>query len=98
MSYPFAIAVNMAEQISDADFAAAPGVEDWRPLFWGAKTLYETGDFATGARFVAAIADLVAELDHAPMIDLRDDSVTIQVLTIGVGLSDADLELARRIS
>lgn len=88
----------MVEQISDAEFSAAEGVDDWRVLFWGAKTLYETGDFATGARFVAAIAEQAAEVDHAPLVDLRPDAVTVQLLTIGVGISDLDLELARRIS
>lgn len=88
----------MPERITDADFSAADGVTDWRALFWGAKTLYETGDFATGARLVAAIAEQADELGHAPLIDLRPDTVTVQLLTVGVGLSDLDLELARRIS
>ncbi|WP_207456988.1 VOC family protein [Herbiconiux sp. SYSU D00978] len=88
----------MVERISDADFSSADGVEDWRVLFWGAKTLYGTGDFATGARFVAAVAEVAEELGHAPLLDLRPDTVTVQVITPGVGLSDVDLELARRIS
>jgi 4a-hydroxytetrahydrobiopterin dehydratase len=88
----------MVEQISDAEFSGADGVADWRVLFWGAKILYETGDFATGARLVAAIAAQAEELGHAPLVDLRPDTVTVQVVTPGVGLSDVDLELARRIS
>jgi 4a-hydroxytetrahydrobiopterin dehydratase len=88
----------MAEQISDAAFSAAEGVADWRVLFWGAKTLYQTGDFATGARLIAAIAAEAEAVGHAPLVDLRPDTVTVQVITIGVGLSDLDLALARRIS
>ena len=90
----------MAEptQLSEADFHAAEGVDDWRALFWGAKALFRTADFAEGARFVARIAEISAEVGHSPQIDLRTDSVTVQVITIGVGLSDLDLELARRIS
>ncbi|NEN06137.1 4a-hydroxytetrahydrobiopterin dehydratase [Diaminobutyricibacter tongyongensis] len=88
----------MAKQISDAEFSAADGVAEWRALFWGAKTLYETGDFATGAALVAAIAEEADALGHAPLIDLRPDTVTVQVITPGVGLSDLDLELARRVS
>jgi len=90
----------MAEptQVSEAEFHAADGVDDWRALFWGAKALYRTTDFAEGARFVARIAEVSADLGHSPQIDLRTDSVTVQVITIGVGLSDRDLELARRIS
>jgi 4a-hydroxytetrahydrobiopterin dehydratase len=88
----------MAEQITDEEFSTADGVAEWRALFWGAKTLYETGDFATGAALVAAIAQEADALGHAPLIDLRPDTVTVQVITPGVGLSDLDLELARRIS
>jgi len=88
----------MTEQISDSDFSAAEGVADWRVLFWGAKTLFRTGDFATGAKLVAAIAEHAADLAHDPLVDLRDDTVTVQVITIGVGLSDLDLALAQRIS
>jgi len=88
----------MTEPISDADFSKAEGVEDWRVLYWGAKALFHTGDFATGAKFVAAIAEHAAELGHDPLVDLRDDSVAVQVVTVGVGLSDQDLELARRVT
>ena len=88
----------MAEQISDSDFSAAEGTADWRALFWGAKALFETGDFATGARFVAAIAVEAEAVGQSPLIDVRPDTVTVTVITIGVGLSDLDLELARRIS
>jgi 4a-hydroxytetrahydrobiopterin dehydratase len=88
----------MAEYISDAEFSNAEGTSEWRALFWGAKTLYNTGDFATGAKLVTAIAEQVDEVGHAPLVDLRPDTVTITLLTIGVGLSDLDLELARRIS
>ena len=88
----------MADYISDAEFSNAEGTSEWRALFWGAKTLYKTGDFATGAKLVAAIAEQVDEVGHAPLVDLRPDTVTITLITIGVGLSDLDLELARRIS
>ncbi|MGO4103884.1 VOC family protein [Leifsonia sp. YAF41] len=88
----------MSQPISDSEFSAAAGVTDWRVLYWGAKALFETGDFATGARFVTAIAELAAEMGHDPLVDLRPDTVTVQVITVGVGLSDLDIDLARRIS
>ena len=88
----------MATQLTDKEFSEADGTDDWRALFWGAKALYETGDFATGAKFVAAIAEVAAEVGHSPLIDLRPDTVTLTVITVGVGISDLDLELARRIS
>ena len=88
----------MATRISDAQFSSDDGVADWRVLFWGAKTLFETGDFGTGAKLVAVIAEITQSLGHSPLVDLRPDTVTVQVITPGVGLSDLDLELARRIS
>ncbi|WP_181037611.1 hypothetical protein [Arthrobacter sp. ZGTC412] len=36
----------MAKRISDAEFSDADGVADWRVLFWGAKTSFDTDDFA----------------------------------------------------
>lgn len=88
----------MAKRISDAEFSTAEGVAEWRVLFWGAKTLFKTRDFATGAKLAAAIAEVAQSLGHAPLVDLRPDTVTVQVVTPGMGLSDLDLELARRIS
>jgi 4a-hydroxytetrahydrobiopterin dehydratase len=88
----------MTDSITEADFSAADGVQDWRALYWGAKAYFRTGDFATGARFVAEIAKHAAELQHDPLVDLRDDNVAVQVVTPGVGISADDLELARRIS
>lgn len=88
----------MSNPISDAEFSAAAGLEDWRVLYWGAKASFRTADFATGAHFVAEIARHAAQLQHDPLVDLRDDSVAVQVVTVGVGLTDLDVELARRIS
>jgi 4a-hydroxytetrahydrobiopterin dehydratase len=61
----------MAKLISDAEFSSAAGVADWRVLFGGAKTLYQTGDFATGALLVAAIAEIEQALGHSPLVDVR---------------------------
>jgi len=88
----------ITDSISFAEFSAASGVEDWRALYWGAKACFRTGDFATGAAFVAEIARHAAELKHDPLVDLRDDNIAVQVVTPGVGISDLDLELARRVS
>jgi 4a-hydroxytetrahydrobiopterin dehydratase len=88
----------MTGVISEADFSAASGVEEWRALYWGAKAYFRTGDFATGARFIAEIARHAAELKNDPLVDLRESSVAVQVVTPGVGISTVDIELARRIS
>jgi len=73
----------MPNQLTDAEFSAASGVADWRVLFWGAKAYFATADFAEGVRFLGRIAEVSAELGHNPQVDLRTDSVTVQVLTIG---------------
>lgn len=46
----------MTDSISEAEFSAASGVEEWRARYWGAKAYFRTGDFATGAAFVTEIA------------------------------------------
>jgi 4a-hydroxytetrahydrobiopterin dehydratase len=77
-----------AEPISMRQFHEAAGVEDWRVLSEGACTYFRTGSFAAGARLVQAISQL-------------PDGVTVRLITVTpdyYGLSDRDLELARRIS
>lgn len=88
----------MSDAISDGEFSGSDGVADWRVLYWGAKASFQTGDFARGAAFVADIAAVAAELQHDPLVDLRDDNVAVQVVTPGVGISSLDLELAQRVS
>jgi 4a-hydroxytetrahydrobiopterin dehydratase len=89
---------SMTDAISEAEFSAASGVEGWRVLHWGTKAYFRTGDFTMGARFVAEIAKHAAALQNDPLVDLRDESVAVQVVTPGVGISADDLELARRVS
>lgn len=80
-------------------FHAAPGVEDWRVLFWGAHAFFRTTSFAEGAQFVSAIAGAAAALDHEPDVDLRPHGVTIRTFTRADGaLGAKDVALAARIS
>ena len=82
-------------------FHQAEGVEDWRVVGDGACAWFRTGSFAAGARLVRAIAELAGLGDHQPDVDLRHDGVTVRLLTVTddwYGLSERDLELARRIS
>lgn len=86
-------------RISAMDFHAAPGVEHWRVLYWGAYAFYRTRSFADGAAFVARIADASAAIGHEPDVDLRPEGVTIRTSTHrDGGLSARDPELAREIS
>ena len=87
--------------ISLRQFHQAEGVEDWRVVGDGACAWFRTGSFAAGARLVGAIAELAGLGAHQPDVDLRHDGVTVRLLTVTgdwYGLSERDLELARRIS
>ena len=92
--------VSMSDERTTAKaFHEAAGVEDWRVLFWGAYAHYRLGSFAEGARFVAAIAEVADAVGHFPDVDLRPEGVTIRSFSQeDGGLSERDIELARRIS
>jgi 4a-hydroxytetrahydrobiopterin dehydratase len=67
----------------------------------GACAYFRTGSFAAGARLVHAISELAALDDHHPDVDLRYEGVTVRLITMAhdyFGLSQRDLELARKIS
>ncbi len=88
----------MSDRLTDAQFEAA-GPSDFRVVLGRAHGRWRTGSFAVGAGFVAAIAELADQLNHHPDVDLRYASVTIALSSHDVGgLSERDLELARRIS
>jgi 4a-hydroxytetrahydrobiopterin dehydratase len=89
----------MAKTITPRQFHEAAGVEDWRIVALGACAYFRTGSFATGVELVEAIGRLVDEAGHPPDVDLRHAGVTVRLTTQGeTGLSERDLELARRIS
>jgi 4a-hydroxytetrahydrobiopterin dehydratase len=91
----------MVEQLTAQQFEESDGVGDWRVVGDGACAYFRTGSFAAGVRLVQAIGDLPGVDDHAPDIDLRADGVTVRLLTYSndyYGMTDLDVELARRIS
>lgn len=84
--------------LSDAD-VAAEHLADWRPMFQVLAARFETGDFATGARFVEVVATLADELDHHPDVDLRFGHVEVRSWSHDVGgITARDVRLARRVS
>src|SRR5256886_17684307 len=102
---PFAPSTGYAESMSDwitaRRFHESEGVEDWRVVGEGACAHFRAGSFAAGARLVKAIGELAALDDHHPDIDLRHDGVIVRLITVApdyYGLSERDLELARKIS
>jgi 4a-hydroxytetrahydrobiopterin dehydratase len=88
----------MTEPITPRQFHVAAGVEDWRVLFEGAWAHFRTGSFGAGVALVDAIGELADAANHHPDVDLRYAGVTVRLVTRDVGgLSERDVELARRI-
>ncbi len=91
----------MSDQLRPSDFHASEGVEDWRVIGDGATAYFATGSFADGARFTQAIAELPGLGEQHPDVDLRFSGVTVRLVTLTddrFGLTDTDVDLARRIS
>ena len=92
----------MTDRISPKQFHEAEGVEDWRIVGSdGACAYFRTGSFAVAARFVRAISELSHIDEHRVGIDLRNDGVTVSLITIAddyMGMSQRDVDLARRVS
>lgn len=91
----------MTDQITPSQFHAADGVEDWRLTSEGATAFFRTRSFAESARFVQAIGELEGIEDHRPGVDVRQDGVTVHMITYTAdyyGPSQRDIVLARRIS
>lgn len=60
---------------------------------------FRTESFATGVMFVDEIGKLADDANHHPDVDLRYSGVTVRLMTHEVdGLSQRDVELARKIS
>jgi 4a-hydroxytetrahydrobiopterin dehydratase len=91
----------MTEWIAPSRFGEADGVGDWRVLGEGACAYFRTRSFAAGALLVQRIGELPGLDRHHPNADLRDQGVTVRLITItreAGGLTRRDLELARQIS
>jgi 4a-hydroxytetrahydrobiopterin dehydratase len=91
----------MDDAITAKQFSEAEGVGDWRIVGDGACTFVRTRSFEEAVRLVQAIGEL-AEIDrHRPDVDIRDDGVTVRLITIAedhYGMSKRDIVLARAIS
>jgi 4a-hydroxytetrahydrobiopterin dehydratase len=89
----------MSDAITAARFTESDGVGDWRVLFDGAQAYFRTGSFAAGVALVDQIGRLADEANHHPDVDLRYRGVTVRLVSHDVqGLSERDVDLARRIS
>src|SRR2546428_8606098 len=75
----------MTDQISPKQFRESEGVEDWRVLGDGANAYFRTGSLAAAARLVQAIGELPAVDDLHPDVDVREDGVTVRMVTFTEG-------------
>ena len=94
--------MNVTDRISPKEFFDAEGVEDWRLVGSdGACAYFRTASVAESARLVQAIGEVPSVDAHHVAIDVRNDGVTVSLITIEAdyfGMSRRDLELARLIS
>ncbi len=89
------------DPVTISEFAELAGAEGWRVLSDGAYAFFRTDSFAASASFIDGIAELADLETHPPDVDVRQDGVTVRLVTVGedsFGMSQRDVELARQIS
>jgi 4a-hydroxytetrahydrobiopterin dehydratase len=78
--------------------AALHGLPDWSGDADGIRRTVELAGFRDAVEAIVRIADVAEEMDHHPDIDLRWRTLHLTVVTHSAGgVTDLDLELARRI-
>lgn len=90
----------MAELLTDdqIDSALRGDLEKWEVHEKALVRSIENPGFLDGIRLVATVAQLAEAMNHHPDIDIRWTTVTFRLSTHSAGgLTDDDLELARRI-
>jgi 4a-hydroxytetrahydrobiopterin dehydratase len=89
----------MLERITGRQFQESDEVADWRVLAFGASAWFAAPSHAAGAELVRRIGELADAANHHPDVDLRRADAHVRLLTHELpGLSDRDVDLARRIS
>jgi 4a-hydroxytetrahydrobiopterin dehydratase len=88
----------MAEFI-DARALREADLPDWRLLVQALHARFDTTSYAEGLTLLAAIGVVADELNHHPDLDLRYGHLNVRLSSHDVGgVTDRDLQLARRIS
>lgn len=88
-----------AEPPAGPSLLADPVPEGWSTLGAPLRAVFDTGDFATGLTFVAAIGEAAEAADHHPDVLLTYPRVTVTLISHDVGAVTArDLALAERIN
>lgn len=74
-------------------------LDDWRKLAQALHARFRTGDFATGLRFVTAVAEAAERAGHHPDVTLTYPFVDLKLISHDIArVTRRDVELARRIS
>ena len=87
----------MTEHITARQFHADPSLAEWRVIGDGACTFFRTRSFVESARLIQAISELPGLEGHTPDVDLRQDGVTVRLITITddyYGMSQLHIALA----
>ncbi|WP_417561779.1 4a-hydroxytetrahydrobiopterin dehydratase [Microbacterium sp.] len=87
------------DTLTDDQFRAAGGVEDWHRDGDTVVALFRTGDFAIGARLFSAIAELAEAANHHPDVTVTYPSVQVRLTSHDSGgVTAKDAALAAAIS
>ncbi|MGO1973014.1 MAG: VOC family protein [Propionibacteriaceae bacterium] len=85
-------------ELSNDQVAEALTGTNWRQLVGEINAAYATGDFASGAAFVARITEVAEEAGHHPDVTLSYPRVSLRVRSHDVAaLTQRDIDLARAI-
>ena len=82
-------------------FEETDGLQDWRVISEGGCAFFRTASLAESAKLVKAIAGLPGVEDHPPAVDIRAGGVMVRTISIApdyMGMTVADVEIARRVS
>src|SRR6188474_3956198 len=88
-------------QLTPSAFEQTDGLQDWRVISEGGCIFFRTASFADSARLAQAIAELPGVEEHPPAVDIRAGGLTVRTISVApdyMGMTDADVDLARRIS
>jgi 4a-hydroxytetrahydrobiopterin dehydratase len=78
--------------------AALSSLPLWSGGADGIERTLELPNFRTAVEAISMVADVAEQLDHHPDMDLRWTKVRVAVVTHSAGgLTELDLELARRV-
>ena len=78
--------------------AALTGLPLWSGGVDGIERTLELPTFRAAVEAISMVADVAEQLDHHPDVDLRWTRVRVAVVTHSAGgLTELDLELARRV-